>query len=93
MNSIETVDVHRFRWLRRQADALAASGDYEQAAALLREADGLWRGQALAGIGGDWAARTRDALEEERWAAILERAGHELELASTPIWSVNFARC
>ena len=76
----ETVDVHQFRRLRRQADALAASGDYEQAAGLLREADGLWRGQALAGIGGDWAARMRDALEEERRAAILERVGCELEL-------------
>ena len=76
----ETVDVHQFRRLRRQADSLAASGDYEQAAGLLREADGLWRGQALAGIGGDWAARMRDALEEERRAAILERAGYELEL-------------
>ena len=76
----ETVDVHQFRRLRRQADSLAASGDYEQAARLLCEADGLWRGQALAGIGGDWATRMRDALEEERRAAILERAGYELEL-------------
>src|SRR5262249_41684371 len=46
----ETIDVHQFRRLRRQADALAASGDYDHAAGLLREADGLWRGQALAGI-------------------------------------------
>ncbi len=76
----EAVDVHQFRRLRRQADALAASGDHEQAAGLLREADGLWRGQALAGIHGDWVARMRDALEEERRAAILERAGYELEL-------------
>jgi len=76
----EAVDVHQFRRLRRQADALAASGDYEQAAGLLREADRLWRGQALAGIRGDWAARMRDALEEERRAAILERVGYELEL-------------
>ena len=76
----ETVDVHQFRRLRRQADALAASGDYEQAAGLLREADTLWRGEALAGIPGDWAARMRDALEEDRRAAILERVGCELEL-------------
>ena len=76
----EVVDLHQFRRLRRQADALAASGDYEQAAGLLREADGLWRGQALAGIRGDWVARMRDALEEERRAAILERVGCELEL-------------
>ncbi len=76
----ETVDVHQFRRLRRQADALAASGDYEQAAGLLREADTLWRGEALAGLPGDWAARMRDALEEERRAAVLERVGCELEL-------------
>ena len=76
----EAVDVHQFRRLRRQANALAASGDHEQAAILLREADGLWRGQALAGIGGDWVARMRDGLEEERRAAILERVGCELEL-------------
>ncbi|HUZ38965.1 MAG TPA: tetratricopeptide repeat protein [Streptosporangiaceae bacterium] len=76
----ETADVHRFRRLRRQADALATSGDYDHAALLLREADGLWRGQALAGIRGDWVARMRDSLEEERRAAILARVECELEL-------------
>src|SRR5258708_11610761 len=76
----EAVDVQQFRGLRRQADALAASGDYDHAAGLLQEADGLWRGQALAGISGDWIARMRDGLEEERRAAILERVGCELEL-------------
>src|SRR5215475_14688157 len=76
----EAVDLHQFRRLRRQADALAASGDYDHAAALLREADGLWRGEALAGIRGDWVARMREGLEEERRAAILERIGCELEL-------------
>jgi tetratricopeptide (TPR) repeat protein/DNA-binding SARP family transcriptional activator len=76
----EAVDVHRFRRLRRQGAALAASGDHDHAAGLLREADGLWQGQALAGIGGEWVVRMRDALEEERRAAILERIGCELEL-------------
>jgi DNA-binding SARP family transcriptional activator/tetratricopeptide (TPR) repeat protein len=76
----EAIDVHQFRRLRRQADALAASGDHDHAATLLREADGLWRGQALAGITGDWVARIRESLEEERRAAILERVGCELEL-------------
>jgi len=76
----EAVDVHRFRRLRRQAVALAASGDHDHAAGLLREADGLWRGQALAGISGEWVTRMRDALEEERRAAILERIGCELTL-------------
>jgi DNA-binding SARP family transcriptional activator/tetratricopeptide (TPR) repeat protein len=76
----ETADVHQFRRLRQQADDLAASGDYEQAATLLREADGLWHGQALAGMRGDWIARMRDSLEEERRAAILDRVGYELQL-------------
>ena len=76
----EAVDLHQFRRLRRQADALAASGDHDQAATLLREADGLWRGPALAGIDGDWVARMRDSLEEERRAALLERVECELAL-------------
>src|ERR1700759_2625489 len=80
----ETIDVCQFRRLRRQADTLAASGDYEPAAALLREAGGLGRGQALAGVVGDWAARMRDALEEERRAAMVERVGCELELGQHP---------
>jgi DNA-binding SARP family transcriptional activator len=76
----ESVDLHQFRRLRRQADALTASGDNDHAASLLREADGLWRGEALAGIRGDWVARMRESLEEERRAAILERVESELEL-------------
>ncbi len=56
----DVVDLHQFRRLRRQADALVTSGDSGGAAELLREADGLWRGQALAGIRGDWMARMRD---------------------------------
>ena len=76
----EAVDLHQFRRLRRQAEALSASGDYDHAASLLREADGLWRGQALAGIPGDWVGRMRDSLEEERRGAILERVECELEL-------------
>jgi DNA-binding SARP family transcriptional activator len=80
----EAIDLHQFRRLRRQADALTASGDYDHAALLLREADGLWRGQALAGIGGDWVARMRDSLEEERRAAILERVECEAWPACRP---------
>ena len=63
-------------------DELAANLEalllYDHAAALLREADELWRGEALAGVRGDWIARMRDGLEEERRAAILERVGCEL---------------
>jgi DNA-binding SARP family transcriptional activator len=76
----DSVDLHQFRRMRRQASALRSSGDYDHAAHVLREADALWRGQALAGIRGDWVARMRDSLEEERRAAILERVEYELEL-------------
>src|SRR3984885_3751894 len=76
----EAVDLHQFRRLRRQAGGLIARGDHEHSAQLLREADALWRGQALAGIRGDWVARMRDSLEEERRAVILQRIECELEL-------------
>src|SRR5712691_11928812 len=76
----DSVDLHQFRRIRRQASALRSSGDYDHAAHVLRGADALWRGQALAGIRGDWVARMRDSLEEERRAAILERVECELEL-------------
>ncbi|MGI9008123.1 MAG: tetratricopeptide repeat protein [Streptosporangiaceae bacterium] len=76
----ESVDLHQFRRLRRQAAELAADGDHEAAAKLLREADGMWRGQALAGIRGDWVARMRVSLEEERRAALVERVACELTL-------------
>jgi tetratricopeptide (TPR) repeat protein/DNA-binding SARP family transcriptional activator len=76
----EAVDLHQFRRLRRQADALIATGDPGHAATMLREADGLWHGQAFAGIRGDWMGRMRDSLEEERRAAILIRVDCELQL-------------
>ncbi|MGO9216354.1 MAG: tetratricopeptide repeat protein [Streptosporangiaceae bacterium] len=76
----DVIDLHQFRSLRRHADAVTANGDAERAASLLREADRLWRGQAFAGIRGDWVARMRDSLEEERRAAILKRIECELEL-------------
>jgi DNA-binding SARP family transcriptional activator/tetratricopeptide (TPR) repeat protein len=76
----ELVDVHRFRRLRRQAAALAASGVFEHAAELLHDADDLWRGEALAGIPGAWVGRIRDAMAEEHRGAIIERIGYDFEL-------------
>jgi DNA-binding SARP family transcriptional activator/tetratricopeptide (TPR) repeat protein len=76
----DAIDLHRFRRLHRQGAALRASGNHADAAELLYEADALWRGQALAGIRGEWVTRMREVLEEERRAAIIERIGCELEL-------------
>lgn len=69
----ESVDLYRFRRLRAQASAIGDSGDDEQAALLLEEADKLWRGAALTGLAGSWADRTRDSLAGERLAATLDR--------------------
>ncbi|MFD7659605.1 BTAD domain-containing putative transcriptional regulator [Actinosynnema sp. NPDC059797] len=59
------VDAHRYRDLCARARA----GEPRRAAALLEEALGLWRGQALSGLGGDWAEAERDRLGRDLQAA------------------------
>lgn len=76
----QTVDLHRFRSLKRMADALAESGEIRRAAELLREAAAISRGQAFAGLSGDWIARQRGIIEEEQRAAALRRIDLELML-------------
>jgi DNA-binding SARP family transcriptional activator/tetratricopeptide (TPR) repeat protein len=74
------VDLHRFRSLMRKSDALAESGETRHAAELLREAEALWRGRALAGLPGDWIWRLRDSLEEEHRTATARRIELDLTL-------------
>ncbi|MES9542295.1 BTAD domain-containing putative transcriptional regulator [Actinomadura sp. NPDC000600] len=74
----EDVDVHRFQ--RLVADAKAA-GRHE-AAGLLREALGLWRGPALADVSAPFAAGQAARLEEERASAVEEYG--EAMLAEDP---------
>ncbi|MEV0676111.1 BTAD domain-containing putative transcriptional regulator [Actinosynnema sp. NPDC050436] len=52
-----SVDLHRFRALRGRSDVAALS-----------EALGLWRGEPLEGLTGEWAESARAALERERRA-------------------------
>ncbi|MEU9789609.1 tetratricopeptide repeat protein [Streptomyces sparsogenes] len=73
----EAVDWHRFNRLAAQARSLADSGDDAQALALLRQAEGLWRGEPLAGLGGLWAENVRATLLEGRLAATLTRIAIE----------------
>jgi tetratricopeptide (TPR) repeat protein len=73
----EQLDLHRFR--RLAADAAKTSDD-EQAAGLLREALGLWRGPALAGLDSPWLRAMRETLEGERAAAILDLNDARLHL-------------
>ncbi|MBO2451256.1 winged helix-turn-helix domain-containing protein [Actinomadura barringtoniae] len=72
------VDVHRFdRLVREGRQALPA--DPAKAAALLREALGLWRGPALADLTDAPFAKAQAArLEEQRVAAAEDRAEAEL---------------
>lgn len=74
----EDVDVHRFQ--RLAADA-GAAGRHE-AAGLLREALGLWRGPALADVSAPFAAGQAARLEEERACAV--EAYGEAMLAEDP---------
>jgi DNA-binding SARP family transcriptional activator/tetratricopeptide (TPR) repeat protein len=76
----ECVDLHRFRRLRDQAKALTDSGEAERAVALLREAEGLSRGPALAGLPGQWVAGFQHRLEEELRAVTKRRLELELGL-------------
>jgi DNA-binding SARP family transcriptional activator len=66
----DQLDLCRFR--RLIAEAAAAADDDGHAAGLLREALGLWRGSALAGLDSPWLRGMRDVLELERAAAILD---------------------
>ncbi|WP_189133119.1 AfsR/SARP family transcriptional regulator [Wenjunlia tyrosinilytica] len=64
-----TVDLHRFRGMVAEAGRAA---DEEHAAALLEEALGLWRGDALRGLDTPWANSLREVLHQERLAAELD---------------------
>jgi len=74
----DVVDWHRFRRLVTAAgsDRLAD----ERRAALLSEALDLWQGVPLAGVPGDWAARTRESWEQLRLDATVLWAEAELRL-------------
>ncbi|GAA3067209.1 BTAD domain-containing putative transcriptional regulator [Streptomyces glomeratus] len=80
--SPDTVDAHRFERLAREGASALAAGDHHGAAAVLREALGLWRGPALADLPGAPAGRVR--LEELRLAAVQDRAEADLALGAGP---------
>jgi DNA-binding SARP family transcriptional activator len=71
----ETVDVHRFRGLIGRA---SATGDDEEAAVLLGEALGLWRGEPLSGLDTPWINSVRNTLSRQRRAAHLDLIDVEL---------------
>jgi DNA-binding SARP family transcriptional activator len=74
------VDLHQFRRLRLQAATAAKAGESSEAVRLLRDADLLWHGPALAGSSGHWFAAMRSSLQEERRAAVIKRVELGLDL-------------
>ena len=73
----EQIDVHRFE----QLVASARDQPVAEAAATLRDALGLWRGQALADVGAQPSVRSEGSrLEELRVAAIEDRIEADLAL-------------
>ncbi|MFJ6835705.1 AfsR/SARP family transcriptional regulator [Streptomyces sp. NPDC091209] len=75
----DQVDILRFRELVGRARASGRSDGTR--ASLLREALGLWHGEPLAGLSGQWAARVREAWRRQHvdaavgWARLTLRAG------------------
>ncbi|WP_460065722.1 AfsR/SARP family transcriptional regulator [Streptomyces sp. YKOK-I1] len=74
----DLVDAHRFRGL--VTTARQTGGSAAERVAVLREAMGLWRGEPLAGLPGDWAARTRESWTQQRIYAVLDWADAELRV-------------
>ncbi|GAQ50449.1 regulatory protein AfsR [Streptomyces acidiscabies] len=75
---LDRVDVHRFRHLAEQARR-ADRADAERIV-LLCEALGLWRGEPLAGLPGEWAQRVRHSWRQHRIEAVVARTDAELAL-------------
>jgi DNA-binding SARP family transcriptional activator/tetratricopeptide (TPR) repeat protein len=73
----DTVDVGRFRRLVERSRQV---GTDDERSALLTAALGLWRGDALAGLSGDWAGSVREQLGHQRLAALADRIEADLNL-------------
>ena len=77
----EQLDLHRFERLTERAAQAGSRGEAHEAAELLREALGLWRGGALADLADEPFARAAiERLEEIRLAAIERRIDADLAL-------------
>jgi DNA-binding SARP family transcriptional activator len=70
------LDLERFQALLAEA---GATPDPDHRSALLREADRLWRGEALGGLDAPFVAVEAAALEELRLAAVEDRLEADLE--------------
>ena len=78
--ALENIDVHAVRELTHRADTHARNGDHHSALPLWRSASELASGEALVGVGGDWAAHYRLSFHRERLHLLAGRFDSELEL-------------
>jgi DNA-binding SARP family transcriptional activator/tetratricopeptide (TPR) repeat protein len=76
----DRVDLHRFRDLRTRARSPERTR--EERVVLLRAALAMWRGDPLAGLPGDWAARTARAWRQEHVDATIAWAQAEVEVGN-----------
>ncbi|MDO0926652.1 tetratricopeptide repeat protein [Streptomyces sp. TG1A-8] len=71
----DRVDLRRYTSCVERARSLGDGGDEEGALGLLDRADGLWRGEPLAGIPGSWPEHLRATVRETGLAAAMTRTG------------------
>jgi DNA-binding SARP family transcriptional activator/tetratricopeptide (TPR) repeat protein len=84
---VDTSQVDLLRFRRLAEHARQPDTDDARRSAALDEAIRLWRGEALADLTGEWAARTRDAMAQQRLEVTVQWARMNLRLgpASTVI--------
>ncbi|MBF6395665.1 winged helix-turn-helix domain-containing protein [Nocardia cyriacigeorgica] len=74
----ETVDLYVFRHLLERSRQ--PGGTDAERSALLTQANSMWRGIPLSGIGGRWASAMRHSLQQLRHEALVEWADVEVRL-------------
>ncbi|HSK55649.1 MAG TPA: BTAD domain-containing putative transcriptional regulator, partial [Jiangellales bacterium] len=80
----DQVDAERFKRLVAAGHRMLAEGRPGRAAALLREALELWRGEPYAEFDGPFAVAERTALEELRLTAVEDRSAAQLATGAGP---------
>lgn len=80
MIDADSVDAHRFERLVELGRGELAAGDADSASRTLREALGLWRGEALVDVDAAFAEAARARLDERRLVALEARVEADLLL-------------